>query len=70
MQMCRALIDWIVHRHGVRRWTRAARRASDMPLAELRRERNMAHKLLYSLHEMTAVADNRLALPMIGLRCR
>jgi hypothetical protein len=26
----------------------------------------MARQLLYSLHEMTAIAENRLALPMIG----
>ena len=66
MRVRSALVDWIVHRRGVRRWTRAARRAPEMPLAELRRERSMARKLLYSLREMTAIADNRLALPMIG----
>ncbi|WP_171054650.1 DUF6478 family protein [Roseovarius arcticus] len=66
MQMRSAFIDWIVHRRGVRRWTHAARRAPDMPLAELRQQRGMARKLLYSLNEMTAIADNRLALPMIG----
>jgi len=66
MQMRSALVDWIVHRRGVRRWARAARLAPDMPLSELRRERSLASKLLYSLTEMVAVADNRLALPMIG----
>ncbi len=66
MRMRSALIDWIVHRRGVRRWKHAARRAADMPLAELRQQRSMARKLMYSLNEMTAIADNRLALPMIG----
>lgn len=66
MRVRSALGDWIVHRRGVRRWTCAARRAPEMPLAELRRERGMARQLLYSLHEMTAIAENRLALPMIG----
>jgi hypothetical protein len=66
MQLRSALVDWIVHRRGVRRWTRAARRAPEMPLAELRRERGNARNLLYSLNEMVAIADNRLALPMIG----
>lgn len=66
MQLRSAMVDWIVHRRGVRRWSRAARRAPEMPLAELRRERSMARKLLYSLHEMVAIAENRLALPMIG----
>ncbi|WP_113911109.1 DUF6478 family protein [Roseovarius dicentrarchi] len=58
--------DGIVHRLGLRRWSRAARRAPDMPLAELRRERAMARNLLHPLQEMVAVAENRLALPMIG----
>ncbi|MFD0859734.1 DUF6478 family protein [Roseovarius aquimarinus] len=66
MQVRSALVDWIVHRRGVRRWARAARRAPEMPLSELRRERSMARKLMYSLQEMVAVAENRLALPMIG----
>jgi hypothetical protein len=66
MQFRSALGDWIVHRRGVRRWTNAARRAAEMPLQELRRERSMARKLLYSLNEVAAIADNRLALPMIG----
>ncbi len=66
MQLRSALVDWIVHRRGLRRWTRAARRAPEMPLAELRRERSMARNLQYSLHEMMAIAENRLALPMIG----
>ncbi|WP_442970929.1 DUF6478 family protein [Roseovarius sp. D0-M9] len=61
-----ALVDWFVHRRAVRRWTRAARRAPDMPLDELRRERSRARKLLFSLSEMSAIAENRLALPMIG----
>ncbi len=66
MQLRSALVDWIVHRRGLRRWSRAARRAPQMSLAELRRERNMARKLLHALHETVAIADNRLALPMIG----
>ncbi|WP_281966427.1 DUF6478 family protein [Roseovarius nanhaiticus] len=66
MRMRSALVDWIVHRRGLRRWARAARRAPEMPLDELRRERSKARKLLFSLHEMTSVAENRLALPMIG----
>ncbi|QIE46638.1 hypothetical protein G5B38_14510 [Pseudohalocynthiibacter aestuariivivens] len=66
MQVRSALVDWIVQRRGVRRWTKAARRAPDMPLRELRHERSNARKLLYSLNEMLAVAENRLALPMIG----
>ena len=66
MQVRSALLDWIVHTSGVRHWSKAARRAPAMGLSDLRRERSRARKLLYSLHEMVAVADNRLALPMIG----
>ncbi|MEX1234689.1 MAG: DUF6478 family protein [Roseovarius sp.] len=66
MRMRSALVDWFVHRRAVRRWTRAARRAPNMPLDELRRERSRARKLLFSLSEMSAIAENRLALPMIG----
>ncbi|HEY9037520.1 MAG TPA: DUF6478 family protein [Roseovarius sp.] len=66
MQRRGALVDWIVHRRGLRRWAHAARRAHEMPLAELRRERTKARNLLYVLNEVVAIADNRLALPMIG----
>jgi len=51
---------------GVRRWTKFARRAPDMKLKELRNVRADARKLMFSLNEVVAVADNRLALPMIG----
>ena len=66
MQLRSAFVDWIVHRRGLRRWTRAARRAPEMPLAELRSERSKARHLLYFLHEMVAIAENRLARPIVG----
>lgn len=59
-------VDWAVHRHGLRRWKRAARRAPEMSLAELRQERGKARNLLHSLNEMVAVAESRLTRPMIG----
>lgn len=43
-----------------------ARNATAMPHDSLRRERNRARKLRYLLNEVISVADNRLALPMIG----
>ena len=66
MQLRSTLLDWIVHRRGLRRWRRAARSVSDMRHADLRRERSQARKLRYLLNEVISVADNRLALPMIG----
>jgi len=66
MQLRSSLLDWIVLRRGLRRWRRAARGAADMKHADLRRERGRARKLRYLLNEVISVADNRLALPMIG----
>lgn len=66
MQFRSAIGDWIVHRRGLRRWARAARRAPDMRLNELRREHSMARRLLATLNEVVAVSESRLALPMIG----
>lgn len=60
------LIDVMTHRHNLRRWRRIARNAPDMGLSELRRARARARKLMYSLNEVMSIADNRLALPMIG----
>ena len=66
MQLRSSLLDWIVHRRGLRRWRRAARTVADMKHADLRLERGRARKLRYLLNEVISVADNRLALPMIG----
>lgn len=60
------VLDWIVHRRGLRRWARAARNVPSMDYLTLRRERARARKLRYLLNEVISVADNRLALPMIG----
>ncbi|NHQ73883.1 hypothetical protein HAT86_05305 [Roseovarius gahaiensis] len=61
-----SLLDWIVHRRGLRRWRRAARGAATMPLSQLRTERARARQLRHFLNDLISVADNRLALPMIG----
>ncbi|QGX99589.1 hypothetical protein EI983_15475 [Roseovarius faecimaris] len=66
MQLRSKLVDWIVHRRALRHWRQAAHRVPDMPHSELRRERGRARKLRYLLNEVISVADNRLALPMIG----
>ncbi|MEM7075492.1 MAG: DUF6478 family protein [Pseudomonadota bacterium] len=59
-------LDWLAHRRGLRRWRDAARRASEMDLGDLRRERSEARKLRYHLNELISHADTRLALPIIG----
>lgn len=61
-----AFLDWARHRRELRRWSRAARDAPKMRHSLLRSERARARKLMYSLNEVVSVADNRLALPMIG----
>jgi hypothetical protein len=66
MQLRSHVLDWIVHRRGVRRWRRTARDVMNMPYSDLRRERSRARKLRYLLNEVISVADNRLSLPMIG----
>ena len=66
MQLRSSLLDWVVHRRGLRRWRRAARNASSMRYGLLRQERARARKLRYLLNEVISTADNRLALPMIG----
>ena len=60
------LLDVLTHRHSLRKWRQTARNAPMMGLAELRRARARARKLMYSLNEVISIADNRLALPMIG----
>lgn len=66
MQLRSSLLDWAVHRRALRCWARAARNVQDMSLAQIRTERARARKLRYFLNEVISVADNRLALPMIG----
>lgn len=62
------ILDWVAHRREVGRWNDLSKKAPVLPLAGLRQERARARKLRSSLNEMIAVADNRLALPMIGSR--
>ncbi|WP_421917733.1 DUF6478 family protein [Mameliella sp.] len=61
--------DWLGRAgHGamLRRWTRLARAAAGMDLAELRRQRTRARRLRARLDEVLHVADARLALPQVG----
>ncbi len=61
-----AVFDWFAHRHEVRRWRRLAAQVSALGFDRLRKERTRARELRSSLNELIAVADYRLALPMVG----
>lgn len=56
----------VLHHRGLRRWAKAARRAPDMSMSELRETSSIARKYMFYMNEVRAVADSRLALPSIG----
>jgi hypothetical protein len=60
------LIDKLLHRRALRRWSGAARRAGSAELSALRAQRQSARQLRLHLDELMHVADSRLALPRIG----
>ncbi len=55
-----------VFSRNILRWARAARRARQTDLSQLRRQRNKARLLKTHLDRLIHIADDRLALPMIG----
>ncbi|MEQ8869983.1 MAG: DUF6478 family protein [Roseovarius sp.] len=61
-----SVLDWIAQRRSLRRWRSAARQAPSFSFKDLRKERAAARKLRHELNELIAVADHRLALPVIG----
>ncbi len=60
------LVERLLHRGAMRRWARAARKASQLELVELRRLRASARSLRTHLDGLIHIADERLALPAIG----
>lgn len=66
IEMRSAVLDWLMYRRSLRRWRKVAAKAGDISLSQLRTERARARNLRHSLNELISVADNRLALPMIG----
>ncbi len=60
------LVDRLLHRRALTRWTAAARAAPDAELSILRAQRQRARQLRGPLQELTHIADSRLALPRIG----
>jgi len=60
------LIDRIVHRSVLKRWSRLAEVVATLDLESLRRLRNQAWALRRNLDLVIHVAENRLALPVMG----
>jgi len=60
------LLDLALHHRMLRSWRKAAQAAPAMSLGELRRIRARGRKLGYFVGEVLAVAENRLALPVMG----
>ncbi|MFB9151428.1 DUF6478 family protein [Roseovarius ramblicola] len=60
------LLDTVLHRRAVRVWRRAAQEAPGMSLDELRRLRSRSARLSHFVQEARAVAEHRLALPVVG----
>lgn len=62
------LLDLALHHRMLRSWRRAAQAAPGMSLRELRRIRARGRQLGYFIGEALAVAESRLALPVVGSR--
>lgn len=60
-----AVIEWVYAR-VLGLWNRSAARAETTDLARLKTQRTRARILRYHLNRLIHVADNRLALPLIG----
>lgn len=60
------LIDKFLQGRLVKRWAKAARAASATKVSALRKQRQQARSLKTHLDTLIHVADERLALPMIG----
>lgn len=65
-EMKPGLLDRMIQQSALRRFRRWARAASDTAVQDLRSQRAYARRLKYQLDELIHVADNRLALPLIG----
>lgn len=59
-------LEGLTHRAALRQWKAAAAAACDMPLSELKQQRNRARALRQQLDEVLHEAEHRLALPSIG----
>jgi hypothetical protein len=60
------LFDRVIQQSALRRFRRWAETARDVDLRELRRTRAAARRMKFHLDELIHVADDRLALPVVG----
>lgn len=65
-EMKPGLLDRVIEQSALRRFRRWAETARDADPRELRRNRAAARQMKFHLDELIHVADNRLALPVIG----
>jgi hypothetical protein len=64
--LCMKLLDLALHRRMMRNWRKAALNAPAMKLSELRYLRSQGRQINHYLGEALAVAESRLALPVVG----
>jgi len=60
------MLDGMLFRGAMKRWAKAAREADATDLPALRKQRGRARRLRQHLERLIHVAENRLALPLIG----
>lgn len=60
------LLERLLHRRVLARWTRAARHAEITDLSDLRSQRARGRQLRAKIDDLMHVADSRLAMPRIG----
>jgi hypothetical protein len=65
-EMKPGLLDRVIEQSALRRFRRWAETARTADLRELRRTRAAARQMKHHLDELLHVADNRLALPVLG----
>lgn len=61
-----SLLGKLLFNRSLRRWARVADAAGRTQISALRKQRGNARRLLVHLNRFVHVADNRLALPLIG----
>jgi hypothetical protein len=61
-----SILSKILFKRSLRGWARIADGAKSAPISALRKQRASARRLLVHLNRFVHVADNRLALPLIG----
>ena len=61
-----SFLSRVLFKRSIRRWARVADAAKNTPVSVLRKQRAHARRLLVHLNRFVHVADNRLALPLIG----